>query len=81
MESIQSFSSNELLTGISILSVLNYSKKLEISKCLLIEPLLNHKETREALKKSNVIIRSIEELIMKKQVAFANFNNRKNCNS
>ncbi len=43
MESIQSFSSNELLTGISILSVLNYSKKLEISKCLLIEPLLNHK--------------------------------------
>ena len=34
----QSFCSNELLTGISILSVLSNTKELEVAKCVLIEP-------------------------------------------
>lgn len=72
----QSFCSNELLTGISILSVLQYAGELEISKCVLIEPMLNHKELRNSLKDSRIIIRSIEELIIKKVVAFTNFNDR-----
>lgn len=67
---------NELLTGISILSVLSHTKKLEIVKCILIEPMLNHKELRSILKNSNTVIRSIEELIIKKAAAFSNFNNR-----
>lgn len=72
----QSFYSNELLTGISILSVLQHVNELEISKCILIEPLLNHRELRNALKDSRIIIRSIDELIIKKIVAFTNFNDR-----
>ena len=72
----QSFFSNELLTGISILSVLSNTKKLETIKCVLIEPMLNHKELRVMLKNSKTVVRSIEELIMKKTVAFSNFNNR-----
>lgn len=72
----QSFCSNELLTGISILSVLSNTKELEAAKCILIEPMLNHKDLRDILKKSNTVVRSIEELILKKTVAFSNFNNR-----
>ena len=65
---------NESLTGISILSVLSHTKKLEIVKCILIKPILNHKELRSILKNSNTVIRSIEELIIKKAAAFSNFN-------
>lgn len=72
----QSFLSNELLTGISILSVLSNTKELEIAKCILIEPMLNHTDLRLMLKRTNIIVRSIEELILKKIIAFANFNNR-----
>lgn len=72
----QSFCSNELLTGISILSVLSNTKEMEAAKCVLIEPMLNHKDLRAMLKKSNTVTRSIEELILKKIVAFSNFNNR-----
>lgn len=72
----QSFCSNELLTGISILSVLSNTKELEVAKCVLIEPMLNYKDLRATLKNSNTVLRSIEELILKKTVAFSNFNNR-----
>lgn len=72
----QSFLSNEILTGLSILSVLSHTKELQVSKCVLIEPMLNHKELRAMLKNSKTIIRSIEELIMKKTVAFSNFHSR-----
>lgn len=72
----KSFCSNELLTGISILSVLSNTKEMEAVKCVLIEPMLNHKDLRTIIKKSNTVVRSIEELILKKTVAFSNFNNR-----
>lgn len=39
-----SLKENELLTGISILSVLRYTKQMELSKCILIEPLLSYSQ-------------------------------------
>ncbi len=76
MEIIHSFQSNELLTGIAILSVLRNTKKLEITKCLLIEPLLSYKSIRDYLKNNNCKVRSIEELMVKQNVVFSNFNRR-----
>ncbi len=75
MEITQSFQSNELLTGIAILSVLRNTKKLEITKCLLIEPLLSYKSIKVYLKKNNCKIRSIEELMVKQNIV-SNFNRR-----
>lgn len=76
MESINSFQNNEILTGIAILSVLKTTTKLEITKCLLIEPLLSYKSIRNYLKNSNSKARSIEELMVKQNVVFSNFNQR-----
>lgn len=73
---MHSFQSNELLTGIAILSVLRNTKKLEITKCLLIEPLLSYKSIKDYLKKSNCKVRSIEELVVKKSIVFLDFNRR-----
>ena len=74
MENIHSFQSNEILTGIAILSVLKITKKLEITKCLLIEPLLSYKSIRDYLKNANSKVRSIEELMVKQNIVFSNFN-------
>lgn len=71
-----SLKENELLTGISILAVLRHAKHLELSKCILIEPLLSYSQVLNSLKRSNTRIKSIEDLIMKQSIAFANFNNR-----
>lgn len=76
MESTHSFQSNEILTGIAILSVLENTKKLEISKCILIEPLLSYKSIRDYLKNANSKVRSIEELMIKQNIVFSNFNRR-----
>lgn len=76
MESIHSFQSNEILTGIAILSVLRNTKKLETTKCLLIEPLLSYKSIRDYLKNANSKVRSIEELMVKQNIVFSNFNRR-----
>lgn len=76
MEGVRSFKSNELLTGLSILSVVKQTGKLEISKCLLIEPLLSYKSINSYLKKTNTKVRSIEELIVKQNIVFSNFNQR-----
>ena len=73
---MHSFQSNELLTGIAILSVLRNTKKLEITKCLLIEPLLSYKSIKDYLKKSNCKVRSIEDLVVKKSIVFLDFNRR-----
>ena len=67
---------NELLTGISILAVLRHTNQLELSKCILIEPLLSYSQVLNSLKRSNTKIKSIEDLIIKQSIAFANFNNR-----
>lgn len=76
MAEIHSFQSNELLTGIAILSVIKVTGRLEISKSLLIEPLLSYKNINDYLKRSNSQVRSIEELIVKRNIAFSNFNKR-----
>ena len=73
---IRTFRDNELVTGISILAVLRYSHELELSKCMLIEPLLSYSRVVNTLKRANSSIRSIEELILKENVVFANFNSR-----
>ncbi len=72
----ESFKENELITGISILAVLKYSGSLEVTKCLLVEPLLSCSTITKKLKKENTHIASIEELILKEQVVFSDFNNR-----
>ena len=71
-----SLKENELLTGVSILSVLRYTKQLDLAKCILIEPLLSYSQVLSALKRSNSNIKSIEDLIIKQSIAFSNFNNR-----
>lgn len=71
-----SLKENELITGISILAVLRYTRQLELSKCILIEPLLSYSQVLRALKRSNSSIKSMEDLILKQSIPFANFNNR-----
>lgn len=76
MREIYSFYNNELLTGISILAVLKENGSLEISKALLIHPLLSYTEVLRYVKRGNVRIRSIEELIVKRNIKFTNFSTR-----
>ena len=73
---MESFKENELIAGISILAVLKYSGSLEVTKCLLVEPLLSYSTVTQKLKKENTHIESIEELILKERVIFSDFNNR-----
>ena len=73
---IRTFRDNELITGISILAVLKYTKKLELSKCMLVEPLLSYSRVLQALKRANSSIKSVEDLVLKEDVAFSNFNSR-----
>lgn len=70
------FKENEVLTGISILAVLKYTHELELSKCMLIEPLLSYSIVESTLKRAKSNIRSIEELIIRENVVFSNFNSR-----
>lgn len=76
MSEKHSFINNELLAGIAILSVLNECKKMEVTKVLLIYPLLSYRSVREFVKKDNINCRSIEELIIKRSITFTNFNKR-----
>lgn len=73
---IESFKENELIAGISILAVLKYSGSIEVTKCLLIEPLLSYSTVTQKLQKKNTRFESIEELIIKEKVAFSDFNDR-----
>lgn len=72
----QDMQNNELITGISMIAVLNSAEKLPISKILLIEPLLSYNSVRSALSRSRSVIRSIEELVIKQNISFTNFNDR-----
>lgn len=76
MKQVDTFYNNELLTGIAILAALRQKEKIEISKVLLIHPIISYKGIVEFLKDKRTKIRSIEELIIKKNMAFANFNKR-----
>jgi len=73
---IRKFRDNELITGITILAVIRDTKKLEFSKCMLIEPLLSYSKVLRALKRVNSSIKSVEDLVLKEEIAFSNFNSR-----
>lgn len=73
---INTFRDNELLSGISILAVLRHTSNMEISKCMLIEPLLSYSKVLRLLKRSNSSVKSIEDLIIKESIVFSNFNAR-----
>lgn len=76
MKNFNSFYNNELITGMAILSVLHENKILELSKALLIHPILSYKGIAEFVGSKKTKVRSIEELIVKKSIAFTNFNSR-----
>lgn len=76
MTEIHSFYNNEVLTGIAILSVMYQVRELEISKALLIQPILSYSKVLNFVKKKNTKVRSIEELIAKRSMQFTNFNKR-----
>ncbi len=76
MKEVNSFYNNELITAIAILSALKKAKTLEISKILLIQPLLSYAGVLSFVKKGTVKVRSIEELIIKRNITFTNFNKR-----
>jgi len=71
-----SFSTNEILTAITILSVLKDCNSLEITKVLLIEPLCSYKKLLKKLTNTRIQIRSIEELIIKSDFVLTNFNKK-----
>lgn len=73
---INELRNNELITGISILAILKYTSYMEISKCMLIEPLLSYSKVSQSLRRANSSIESIEDLVIKESVVFANFNER-----
>ena len=73
---IRTFRDNELITEISILAVLKHSKELEYSKCILIEPILSYSRVLKALRRANSCIKSIEDLILRENIAFADFDSR-----
>lgn len=73
---INTLKNNELIAGITILSVLKYAKHMEVSKCMLIEPLLSYTKVLSLLRRTNSSIKSIEDLIIKESITFTNFNER-----
>lgn len=73
---INTLKNNELISGISILAVLKYAQHMEISKCMLIEPMLSYTKVLHLLRRANSSVKSIEDLIIKESIVFANFNER-----
>lgn len=67
---------NEAFGIVAIASVLKYSQSLSYSKALLVLPFFAHKETLDILKRRNSDIRSIEQLIVKKDSLITDFNSR-----
>lgn len=76
MSKPQAIYNNELIGLISIISVLNYNKKMSLGKSMLILPLVSHKNTLKILNRKNIKIRSLEEFIVKYPSSFSNFNER-----
>lgn len=67
---------NEIISAVSIASILRYLKKSTISQLSLVLPLISHKKTLNFLSKKNTKVRSIEELIIKNPDTIVNFNDR-----
>ena len=76
VQKINSFSSNEILTAVTILAVLKHCSTLEITKILLIEPLCSYNKLIKKLANKGMLIRSIEELIIKSDFNLANFSKK-----
>lgn len=64
------------ITSVAINSVLSLSKKLPLSKVLLIMPLFTSKALTAHLSRKTTEIKSIEKLISEKTPLFSNFNKR-----
>lgn len=73
---INCLKNNELITGISILAVLQHVESLDVAKCMLIEPLLSYTKVLQILRRANSSVKSMEDLIIKESISFANFNER-----
>lgn len=71
-----SLKNNELITGISILAVLRYTQIMEVSKCMLIEPLMSYQKVTRLLERKNSSVKSIEDLIIRESITFSTFNER-----
>ncbi len=67
---------NEAIGAIGIAAVLRNCQAMSYSKALLILPFLFHEETVTSLKRSNSVLRSAEEIMVKKVGSFGNFNAR-----
>lgn len=72
----ESFSTNEILTAITILSILKNCNSLDLTKILLIEPLCSYKKLLKKFTNKKIQIRSIEELIIKSDFILTNFNKK-----
>lgn len=72
----KSLQHNEIITGISILSVLKYSQTLDVSKVMLIEPFLSYKSVLDLMARKNSSIQSVEDIIIKESISFVTFNER-----
>lgn len=67
---------NEIITGISILSVLKYSQTLDITKVMLIEPFLSYSSVLDLMARKNSSVQSVEDIIIKESISFVTFNER-----
>ncbi|UJF27560.1 three component ABC system middle component [Planococcus sp. 107-1] len=67
---------NELIASIAISSVLKHLEKATIAQCVLILPIISHRNTLSFLKRKSTIIRSMEEFVLKKPGCFINFHER-----
>jgi hypothetical protein len=76
MNAIRSLYNNEVICAISIYSILTHMKSINISKAILIFPMMSHKGTLDFLKSKNTQVRSLEEFIIKKPDYFSNYNER-----
>lgn len=70
------FYKNEIIVGLAILGVVDEIKTIDISKAVLISPVVGNKSIVEFLKSKKTQVRSMEELIEKKSGAFINFNEK-----
>ncbi|MFB6804664.1 three component ABC system middle component [Peribacillus butanolivorans] len=67
---------NELIAAIAINSVLKHLQKATIAQCVLILPIVSHRNTLNFLKRKSSVLRSMEEFVLKKPDCFVNFDDR-----
>ena len=67
---------NLAFAALAIAIIIEKSKKLELTKALLIMPILANKELLSYLANGNITIKSLDKLIIDKLHCFSNFNKR-----